>query len=72
MQCDISATNLGVHCINLATIVGSWNSQNVFMTWFYVYFSMQVGGGNSKVLNISTHTLSNSPIMEFSLVDEKP
>jgi hypothetical protein len=41
------------------------------MTWFYIYFSMQVGAGNSKVMNISTQTLSNSPIMEFSLVDEK-
>ena len=33
---------------------------------------MQVGVGNSRVMDISTQVLSNSLIMEFSLTNEKP
>jgi hypothetical protein len=33
---------------------------------------MQVGVGNSRVMDISTQALSNFLIMEFSLMNEKP
>ena len=65
-------TNLGVHRIKLATILSLWDSHNVFLTWFYIHFPMQVSVGNSRVMDISTQALSNSVIMEFSLMNEKP
>ena len=70
-QCDISATNLAVHCINLATILSLWESHNVFLTWFYVHFLMQMGVRNSKVTDISNQAFSNFLIMEFSFMNEE-